>query len=745
MPEQKNAVTNQPDATASTPDDGKPQEVEFQIPIGASGTQFFKGMFNISDNLEYVNDLKGRKAIETYNRMRRSDGQVKAVLLALTHPIVDANWDIQEPEDASAKEKEATEKLREWWFNSEFAWEDTLRKILSFFWAGFSVHEKLYKFDKDGYIVPDRLAQRLQSTIVEWKIDPSTEQLLEVKQLIDGGDTRREVWIPANKLAIFTFDKEGDDYRGQSPLRPAYKHFYYKEAFERLQAIQLERWGIGIPKVKQTGAVVGGPNKDKAIAAAKNLGAHEQAYVWEPFGLEISILDAGSSKQIDMKPAIDYHNLEIARSILAQFTMLGQTDSGARSVGETLKDMYLKGLAFSANYICEVINASVFKDLCQWNWGDIRVPKLTCDGIQPMELELLSTAYSNLARDGVVTMDDPTEDYIRKKVGLPTMDKTTSRRRLPVNSDVGNNNSNNDSTQQMRDHKCDTKCGHVKFMGSMATMNPAKDMQDIPVPSTLFFWRPLRDNEKIIALREISGHMDDSREKIVEYTSQTRSAIIDDLIKQVVAAAKSNDPAQIQAIDYTDAQAQELSSNMMDVLNEVVQYGREQVDRELTAQSGKISLSFPGSKKDAAELMQKFLKSKADHSTEISLDKIVDQARVEAGTAMRTGTVDPADIRDALENFSENTVRKAANYTIGVAFSFGRQQEAELRKGDIEYAEYSAILDQNTCRPCERLDGTQVQVDSPEYDRYSPPLSDCEGGDQCRCLWIYILKPSKGE
>lgn len=45
--------------------------------IGASGTHFFKGFYNIYDPMEYVTDLQGQGAIEVYNRMRRSDAQVR--------------------------------------------------------------------------------------------------------------------------------------------------------------------------------------------------------------------------------------------------------------------------------------------------------------------------------------------------------------------------------------------------------------------------------------------------------------------------------------------------------------------------------------------------------------------------------------------------------------------------------------------------------------------------------------------
>jgi hypothetical protein len=52
-------------------------------------------------------------------------------------------------------------------------------------------------------------------------------------------------------------------------------------------------------------------------------------------------------------------------------------------------------------------------------------------------------------------------------------------------------------------------------------------------------------------------------------------------------------------------------------------------------------------------------------------------------------------------------------------------------------AEYSSVMEENTCESCAALDGLRVFVGSAEYDRIKPP-SVCEGGERCRCIFTYI-------
>jgi hypothetical protein len=84
--------------------------------------------------------------------------------------------------------------------------------------------------------------------------------------------------------------------------------------------------------------------------------------------------------------------------------------------------------------------------------------------------------------------------------------------------------------------------------------------------------------------------------------------------------------------------------------------------------------------------------------------------------------------------------RSDAAYVTTKTFSVGRDEAARILGGVTE-VERSAILDNATCGPCTAADGQTARFDSPEHDALVPPDRDCEGGDRCRCVLIYLTTP----
>lgn len=720
----------------------KNSEKELELLIGASGTQFFKGFYNISDTNEYVVDLKGQKAIQTYNRMRKSDPQVKLALLSLTHPIVDAYWTIEPAGDPakgdnpSPQEVEAAELINEWWFNGDFKWESTLRQVLSFFWAGFSVFEKVYVYD-GKYIKLKKLAQRLPDTIVEWKVE--NEELIAIKQYIAAGETARQVWIPSEKVVMFVFDQEGEDYRGQSALRAAYKPWYYKDTIQRIQAMQIERWSLGIPKITQTDAVIGNSSKNKAIEMVQNLRAHEKGYAYVPKGFELDLLDSGSAKMIDPQPAINYHDASILKCIMAQFLELGQTETGARSLGETLKDMCLMGLSFSADYVAEVMNHGPIKELTFFNFGaGVRPPVLKCSGIQSVDFELLSRAYASLTTSGAIEMDDPTEAHIRNQLGLPAKDVDTARAK-PQPQIPNQNTPAKKEPEEKEDPKKAVGKGGKKLSASVETASVGYE-----AGTYLYFWRQLRPNEECIALREIVGRIDDTKERLVKATRSAREKVVAELIAQAEAAVAAKNATAAQKMDYSEDVRKELINDVLPLLKETIEYGYEQVVKELGRQRIKFASMPDLSDAEMAVIMKRYFKAQSDQFSEKVLDILVDRFRIASMNAIRTGGWDISAIRNDVESISENTVRRFGGGILNDAFAAGRNEAAQEMKKDIAYVEYSAILDGSQCYACQDLDGKQFEFDSAEYLENSPPLPSCEstasGYNLCRCIWVYVGK-----
>lgn len=115
----------------------------------------------------------------------------------------------------------------------------------------------------------------------------------------------------------------------------------------------------------------------------------------------------------------------------------------------------------------------------------------------------------------------------------------------------------------------------------------------------------------------------------------------------------------------------------------------------------------------------------------------------EAITQLRGGSL-PADLTqhfiDLLTARADGALRSAADLSASEALALGRHDEATVFAADIQEATYTSLLDDNTCDPCAEADGTVVEFGSAEYERLSPPYQDCDGGDRCRCQFVFTLK-----
>lgn len=138
----------------------------------------------------------------------------------------------------------------------------------------------------------------------------------------------------------------------------------------------------------------------------------------------------------------------------------------------------------------------------------------------------------------------------------------------------------------------------------------------------------------------------------------------------------------------------------------------------------------------------KLLKASAQLSAQTAADRLLATARQESLRLKRAGW-SPSEIEDALKihlgELTDGDISRMASMEVNEAFSLGRVAASKEFKDSIEKAIYSAILDNNCCQVCEDLDGEEFEVDSDDYEEVTPPNPNCEGGDACRCTWIYLL------
>jgi hypothetical protein len=279
------------------------------------------------------------------------------------------------------------------------SWPRLLREILLELDFGWYAFEKVFDI-YDGKVVWRKIAPRHPALLEEWIYD-SNGGPNGARFFRQFSNQSASVFIPIEKLLVFTHEQEGGNMEGISVLRPAYKHWYYIDNLYKIDAIQKERHGIGVPVIKLP------PNfstNDKS--AADNLGANlrtnERAHVVLPPMWDIMMLKM-EGNPVDSLASAQHHGKMMYESILAGFM-----------IGEGAKDgqaMFEKSCRFVADEIRDVFNKWAIPELVAYNWKTVdKFPELKVRRLgDTVDWRTISFAIRNFVGAGVIIPDDASE------------------------------------------------------------------------------------------------------------------------------------------------------------------------------------------------------------------------------------------------------------------------------------------------------------------------------------------------
>jgi len=671
---------------------------------GVPGTVFISGQL-VEE--EYNADLRGSKGLTVFDKMRRSDGQVKATLLVCELPLRSATWDV-EPASDDSKDVEIAEFVKNNFFEEmTITWDSFLKHALIMLWAGFMVFEKVWIIE-DGMVKYRKLAPRLPKTIYSWDMDENGG-LKGITQYAYRGSNYQMIPIPAEKLLIYTNDKEGSNFEGISILRAAYKHWYYKDQLYRIDAISAERHATGVPKFTHP-ANAKDDDKNRLDEIGQRLYAHEQMYVRlaEDYGFTIEGL-TGSIRSV--MPSIEHHDKMIARSVLAQFLNLGSSDVGSFALARDQSSFFLMALRSVGINICDTTNRYAIPQLVNYNYNVDHYPRLTVSGLETRNVKDYAEAITGLIGQGALTLDDDLENDLRAMLKLPPKAEEEPAEEPEPDKNPGPDTPDKDENKER------------------------KVFQSAEVPKRR---RELTYAEGFVAFDEIEKVLDSGGEKFVDATKDVMERQIDNLVE---TATKIIEKKQLGKIEDIQVRYQtQMADKMAGVLKDMFNYGRLQVKKELSAQKHTEMAEVPSPLGDDEEMVAEFLKTRTKASAGVMANKLKTATSFEALRQIKAGVVDKKGLKSTLMDLSDKELIASARYSVAEAFNFGRRIEAEKEKDDIDRVQYSAIMDAHTCSSCASLDGQEWDYDDPWTAKYASGNPDCEGRELCRCVLVFIAK-----
>lgn len=374
-------------------------------------------------------------ASQTYKRMVRDDASVRVSLIAGKAPVLGAEFFI-DPFD------QTPENLMIWDFvdfnlfhGMTTPWSIVLAQILKMYESARanSIFELVWESrewapkrsaegaNRKNYTMLRKLAYRPDTSIQEIVYDNNGGPVSITQNSIQADGTTQEKSIPIEKAVVFVLNQDEGTLEGMPLLRSAYKHWWYKDNFYNIDAIQKERHGIGVPDI-EVGPAASQADWKLAKEMGRNLRTNEYAHIVRPPTIKVGFAQLHGNP-VDVLRSIEHHDTMIMKNILVQFLNVGVTGGGgSRAATATHMDMFMKSMRHIANTICDAYNLYVIPPLVAYNFNTSSFPKLKVRNVgEAKDLQMWSSAMRNLIDIGAISVDEETEAWIREQMDMPKL------------------------------------------------------------------------------------------------------------------------------------------------------------------------------------------------------------------------------------------------------------------------------------------------------------------------------------
>lgn len=414
----------------------KLSESEAKKILGVAGSHTRNGQIRAD---EFLPELRGKRWIRKCREMRDNDSTIGAVCYATEQVLRDVDYKVERPDDSPAS-RQSQEFIESVLVDMDHSLDDHISEALSFLTFGFSLFEAVYKRREgptarspkknskfsDGLIGVRKLASRAQWTIERFEVDKQTGEILGVYQENNYG--LKGTFIPQNKLIHYRTTNTNNDPSGRSILRNAYSSYTYLSNIQAIEAIAVERELNGIPVARipseylSPEATVGQSAFVESLKRVlRDVKFNEQGYIVVPSDtypdkdgspsnvrlVDIELMSSNGSRNIDIDPIVRRYQHDIARSVMAEFLMLG-SGNGSYALSKSKTDLFLRSMESYINTIFDAINKQLVERLWQLNGFDYaNMPRIVAGDVAPHDLRELGSYLRNLNGAGFDFTDQP--------------------------------------------------------------------------------------------------------------------------------------------------------------------------------------------------------------------------------------------------------------------------------------------------------------------------------------------------
>lgn len=366
-------------------------------------------------------DLVTSRGYKIYDDMQ-TDSQVRACLNIKKLSVISRGWQVH-PASSDPEDQRIADFVKFCLTDMRGSMIDVLYDILDAIAKGFSLSEMNYKIIEDG-----SYAGLIGLDSIKSK-DPSgitfeSDEYLNLAALRQGitppsfppyqGGTKGGK-LPPEKFLLYTYQSRYESPYGVSDLRAAHKHWWSKNIIQSYYNVYLEKFGSptalgsytrGTPKTHQ----------DDLLKVLDKI--QQETAIVLPDDIKVELLEASRGGEAGYLQAIEYHDRQIAKSILGQTLT---TDEGLRYGSFALAKVHLEVLRMSLEKVKKdleetVINEQLIRRLVDYNFRTERYPTFSLGTLREGDMSMLADVITKLINGGVVA---PTEAWIREYLEIP--------------------------------------------------------------------------------------------------------------------------------------------------------------------------------------------------------------------------------------------------------------------------------------------------------------------------------------
>ena len=675
--------------------------------VGVPGTLITDGQIQMETNPRYepivVRGYIGDPGL--YERYGRSEPSIIDAMTAVQEVLIAGDRKVLTP---SVMRPELESKIREFvdWCN---AWLTNINRTDGLTSGGFDSYiehaataaqfgfanfEVVWDRDRFNKLRPVKIAYREPATTDKWILNRH-QDALKGCMFRTGGDSMLNYVLPASgpsieshKLINVSVLRRGNNFEGISFIRPALHWIKVKELIGQMIPITAQKWGAPRERVMADPSFLSqvpgrGASEDDVRALVQVLGqlGYGDTTHNVPDGLKVETDYPGSSMPT-FKDILSYCDLMIALPWSNEGSLLGQKSVGSYAMASVADNKFMRAAMYMNRKVSEPIDALI-RLLARVYIGELEeYPYLgfRLDGVQDQSRWVNDAV--NLFNAGVVSWPFEARVAAAEKLGL-SADAFESETPAPVAN----------------------SCGHKHHV------RPASGLIQCAELDAKTLEKMMNDAERGMARRlaiVAKMHRDDFRAMTDGVTDFDQIDAARETLRLKYVGLYKQTALGSTTEFYKDVQRQTLG-----------EFGyRIGADRELPAK--KVA--------SIEALASKIGEDTFNRESGLMRDERINQLR--GIPRVSVPLLAQATLERIAANATSTVVAEARDSVI----------EEIVRRTGVENPRItvvrSAVLDRNTCGECNRLDGERYVYGSDVYYQDMPP-NWCEGGNMCRCVYIY--------